>query len=161
MTRIVVLGDTHIRKPEYSLPGKLTEELKTADQIIHTGDWQVPEVYDQLRQYGEVTGVYGNVDGEDMKELVPEKQHFLKKGWSLGVVHGHGGEKTTEKRALEAFEEPPDILIFGHSHQPLLRYSGKTLLFNPGSLLYRRRAPYCSFGLLRLGETIEASHVFL
>ncbi|THJ19798.1 MAG: metallophosphoesterase family protein, partial [Nitrospira sp. CG24E] len=29
--------------------------------------------------------------------------------------------------------EPPDICVFGHTHQPKVEWLGKTLLFNPGS----------------------------
>ncbi|MFZ4453192.1 metallophosphoesterase family protein [Salibacterium aidingense] len=159
--KVVVLGDTHINKPEVSFPEKVKEEMQSADHIIHTGDWQIPEVYRELKRFGKVSGVYGNVDGEEITQLVPEKQWLHLEKWSVGVVHGHGEKKTTEKRALGAFPTPPDILIFGHSHIPLLRYSEKTLLFNPGSLLYRRRLPYCSFGILYLERTIEAKHIFL
>ncbi|MGY4690730.1 metallophosphoesterase family protein [Salibacterium sp. K-3] len=159
--KITVLGDTHIKKEGTPLPERLLQELADTDHIIHTGDFQIPDVFPSLKQYAPVTGVYGNVDGEDVRELVPETQWMEKNGWTIGVVHGHGEKKTTEKRALEAFAELPDILVFGHSHLPLLRYSGKTLLFNPGSLFYRRRVPNCSFGVLHLEDTIRAGHVFL
>ncbi|RSL34039.1 metallophosphoesterase [Salibacterium salarium] len=158
--KIVVISDTHIRKNEIPLPQTLTKELQSADHIIHAGDWQIPEVYRTLQKYGEVTGVYGNVDGEDMKRFVPEKQVIEKKGWKIGIVHGHGEKKTTEKRAIEAFDEPLDVIVFGHSHLPLVRYVGKTLLFNPGSLLYKRKLPYCSFGIVTLEEEIQTQHIF-
>ncbi|SFQ32654.1 metallophosphoesterase family protein [Salibacterium halotolerans] len=159
--KIVVLGDTHIKKTDKPLPDRLLRELGDSGHIIHTGDVQIPEVLHTLERYALMTAVQGNVDGEDIRDLAPQKQLLDINGWAVGVVHGHGEKKTTEQRALEAFQDPPDILVFGHSHLPLLRYSGKTLLFNPGSLLYRRRAPYCSFGILHLEDTIEASHVFL
>lgn len=121
-----------------------------------------PELYEELNRYAPVTGVYGNVDGEDMKEIVPARQLITLAGYSIGVVHGHGEGKTTEKRALEAFaEQPPDLLIYGHSHIPVLRYFKKTLLFNPGSVTDKRWLPYYSFGLLTIGEEgIHAEHIF-
>lgn len=160
--KIVVLSDTHMPKKSLRLPDRLTTALQEADQIIHAGDWQTPELYEELNRYAPVTGVYGNVDGEDMKEIVPARQLITLAGYSIGVVHGHGEGKTTEKRALEAFaEQPPDLLIYGHSHIPVLRYFKKTLLFNPGSVTDKRRLPYYSFGLLTIGEEgIHAEHIF-
>ncbi|MDQ0300643.1 putative phosphoesterase [Salibacterium salarium] len=159
--KIVVLSDTHIRYKKHELPERVIQELQSADHIIHAGDWQIPAVYHTLQQYGDVTGVYGNVDGEEIMRLVPEKRVIEKNGWKIGIVHGHGDKKTTEKRAQEAFDEHLDIIVFGHSHIPLIRYAGKTMLFNPGSLLYKRKLPYCSFGIITLEEKPHVEHVFL
>ncbi|WP_240375997.1 metallophosphoesterase family protein [Bacillus piscicola] len=158
--KAVVIADTHMRKREQKLPSRLIEELQTADVIIHAGDWQSTFVYAELKKYGEVTGVFGNVDGEEMKSLLPEKRIMEVNGWKIGIVHGHGNKKTTEQRAVEAFTEPLDIIIFGHSHLPLLRYKGKTMLFNPGSPTAKRKLPHYSFGILHLGEEMQARHVF-
>ncbi|WP_281659438.1 metallophosphoesterase [Halobacillus sp. Cin3] len=160
--KIVVLSDTHMPKKAYRLPDRLVSALQEADQIIHAGDWQTPDVFEELSRFAPVTGVYGNVDGEDMKEIVPKRQLVTWAGYSIGVVHGHGEKKTTEKRAVEAFQEhPPDLIIYGHSHIPVLRYFKKTLLFNPGSVTDKRRLPFYSFGMLTLGEEgIHAEHIF-
>ncbi|MBN8236493.1 metallophosphoesterase [Halobacillus kuroshimensis] len=160
--KIVVLSDTHMPKKASRLPDRLVSALQEADQIIHAGDWQTPDVFEELSRFAPVTGVYGNVDGEDMKEIVPKRQLVTWAGYSIGVVHGHGEKKTTEKRAVEAFQEhPPDLIIYGHSHIPVLRYFKKTLLFNPGSVTDKRRLPFYSFGMLTLGEEgIHAEHIF-
>ncbi|WP_258871352.1 metallophosphoesterase family protein, partial [Halobacillus trueperi] len=83
-------------------------------------------------------------------------------GYRIGIVHGHGEKKTTEKRALESFENGAvDVLIYGHSHIPVLRYFKRTLLFNPGSLTDKRRLPMYSFGKLSLTKAgIHAEHIF-
>ncbi|SFE87969.1 metallophosphoesterase family protein [Alteribacillus iranensis] len=159
--KVVVLSDTHMNKPEKRLPERLIVELETADLIIHGGDWKIPEVYEQLKQYGTVEGVYGNVDGEDIRALFPAKKVIEREGWRIGLIHGHGEKKTTEKRVTEAFEgEKLDMIIFGHSHLPLLRYSGKTMLFNPGSPTDKRRLPYYSFGILEFNNQLKAEHIF-
>ncbi|SEB16716.1 hypothetical protein SAMN05421743_12258 [Thalassobacillus cyri] len=159
--KIVVTGDTHMPKKAKQLPDRLLEELTTADVIIHTGDWSSINVYHALAEYGKVYGVYGNVDGEEIKHHFPARQIIQMEGFKIGIVHGHGEKKTTEKRTLEAFDgEDLDVLIFGHSHIPLLRSYKNLLLFNPGSPTDKRRLPYYSYGILTFDEGIRAEHVF-
>ncbi|WP_173918083.1 metallophosphoesterase [Halobacillus sp. Marseille-Q1614] len=159
--QLVILADTHMPKKAKQLPEKLVQELQKADLIIHAGDWQTPEVYEQFQEYGEVVGVYGNIDGPDIQELLPRRQILELNGYRIGLVHGHGEKKTTEKRVVEEFEgEELDIIIFGHSHLPLLRYVKKTMLFNPGSATDKRRLPRFSFGKITLQDGIHAEHIF-
>ncbi|WP_369797420.1 metallophosphoesterase [Paucisalibacillus sp. EB02] len=76
-------------------------------------------------------------------ERFPEKDVFEVNGYEIGIFHGHGEKKTTEKRAQETFQDESfDIIVFGHSHIPLVRYVKKTLLFNPGSPMDKRALPY-------------------
>ncbi|SFE02345.1 hypothetical protein SAMN05216238_107102 [Lentibacillus persicus] len=158
--RMVVTGDTHLKKAE-KLPARLTEACSAADRIIHTGDWQSVDVLDELSQYGEVTGVYGNVDDEAIRGRLPGTQLLDIGKFRIGVVHGHGAKKTTEKRAIEAFtEDHPDVIIFGHSHIPMIRYFKKQLLVNPGSPTAKRALPYYSFAILNLTEVIHAELKF-
>ena len=79
-----------------------------------------------------------------------------------GVTHGHGKGKTTEKRALLAFEhEQVDAVIFGHSHIPTHKQIGDITLFNPGSATDKRREKQFSFGLLYIQKnTLRVEHVF-
>ncbi|MGR9048039.1 metallophosphoesterase family protein [Halobacillus faecis] len=160
--KIIVLSDTHMPKKAKKLPKRFLEELVNVDAIIHAGDWQTFELYETLKDYAPVHGVYGNVDGEEIQSEFPAKQMLEWEGYRIGIVHGHGEKKTTEKRALEAFEDDGvDVLIFGHSHIPMLRYFKKTLLFNPGSLTDKRRLPMYSFGKLSLTKAgIHAEHIF-
>ena len=159
--KIVVISDTHMPKKANHFPARLTEELKSADRIIHAGDWQSRDVYKELLKYAPVDGVYGNRDDDEIRKIMPEKKLIKLKGWSIGIVHGQGEKKTTVKRALEAFEnENPDMIIFGHSHIPFVKVTKKTLLFNPGSPTDKRKSPYFSFGILTIGDELRTEHVF-
>ncbi|UJL47249.1 metallophosphoesterase family protein [Virgibacillus sp. NKC19-16] len=159
--KIVIIADTHMPDKGKQLPSRLKKELETTNLIIHAGDWNSMEVHHMLRTYAEVKGVYGNVDSKDIKEHFPAQEILEVHGHKIGVIHGHGDKKTTEKRALEVFEgEEVDIIIFGHSHIPLLRYFKKKLLVNPGSPTDKRKLPYYSFAILTVGEEIRAEHVF-
>nr|WP_316047281.1 metallophosphoesterase family protein [Planococcus glaciei] len=79
----------------------------------------------------------------------------------VGVIHGDGSRKTTEQRAFEAFaEEQVDIIVFGHSHIPVMREVDGITLFNPGSPTDKRKQPQYSFGLLEIGDTWNLRHIF-
>lgn len=159
--KIIVTGDTHIPGRGHALPARLMKECETADLILHTGDWKSAEVVQMFSGYAEVKGVYGNVDGEDIKELFPSQQIIEAGKAKIGLVHGHGEKKTTEKRAMEAFEGVPlDVVVFGHSHIPMLRYMNKTLLLNPGSPTDKRKLPHYSFAVLHIEEEIRAELIF-
>jgi uncharacterized protein len=160
--KIVVISDTHMPKKAKSLPDQVVTELKQSDLIIHAGDWQTIEVYEELLQYGEVKGVFGNVDSEELQALLPEKSIIEIKGFKMGLVHGHGKRWTTERRAIEAFKYTPvDCIIFGHSHIPVLKEVNGILLFNPGSCTDKRRQQQTSFGLITVNNGLHAQHLFL
>jgi uncharacterized protein len=159
--KIVVLSDTHMPKGGKILPKRVTDELKDANLIIHAGDWQTIDVYNELKSYAKVEGVFGNVDGPDIQELFQEKLIVEVNGFKIGITHGHGKGKTTEKRAIQAFDnEKVDCIIFGHSHIPIKRYEKEVLLFNPGSPTDKRRQEKLSFGVFYLTDTLEANHIF-
>lgn len=159
--KIIVLSDTHIPKRAKSLPKRLLDELKDANLIIHAGDWQTIDVYNQLTTFAKVEGVYGNIDNENIKEMFPEKQIVEVCGFKIGITHGHGTGKTTEKRAIQKFEgEMVNCIIFGHSHIPSKKYNNDILLFNPGSPTDKRRQEKYSFGVITIEDSLEAEHIF-
>lgn len=109
-----------------------------------------------LSSYTEVIGVYGNVDGDSIRDHFPAQQLIVVGGFRVGLVHGHGDKKTTEQRAIAAFaDEDVDAIIFGHSHIPIIKYFKRTLLMNPGSPTYKRKLPYFSFIVLTIDNEIR------
>jgi uncharacterized protein len=159
--KIIVLSDTHLPKRNRGLPPRLLEELQDVDLIIHAGDWQTIDVYHQLQTYGKVEGVYGNVDNDDVTGLLSSKKIVEAGRFRIGITHGHGKGKTTEKRAIAAFEgEKVDCIIFGHSHIPVKRYEDNLLIFNPGSPTDKRRQKFFSFGVISLSDKITAEHIY-
>lgn len=158
---IVVTSDTHLPKGARTLPEQLLNACKTADLIIHAGDWSTLDVYRELSQYAETVGVHGNMDGEEIRGRFPDRQVMEAKGFRIGIVHGHGEKKTTERWALETFaDEALDVVIFGHSHIPYLRYHGKTLLLNPGSPTDKRKLPHHSYATLQIEDDLHAAFSF-
>ncbi|MGB4443374.1 MAG: metallophosphoesterase family protein, partial [Dethiobacteria bacterium] len=84
-------------------------------------------------------------------------------GLKIGLIHGDGMRRAARQRAEEAFRDfQPQVIVFGHTHQPLCVYSGKTLLFNPGSCVDPRGAGGPSYGILHLDSAgITGEIIFL
>ncbi|TVX95311.1 metallophosphoesterase family protein [Cohnella terricola] len=161
--KIIVVSDTHMPRMGKKLPERLRRELKGADAIIHAGDWTKMSVYEELATYAPVHGVIGNNDGEELSRRFANQILLEIGGFRIGVVHGHGAAKrsSTEAYAIEAFHGTTiDVLVYGHSHIPVLKRSGGLLVFNPGSPTDKRRQPLYSFGVFAIdGKEIKAGHV--
>lgn len=160
---ILVLSDTHIRREAARHLADLRGRVGHVDHIIHAGDYASAEVLDELRDWAPFTGVWGNVDGEAVRGEVRETEIVELAGYRIGVFHGHGDRGTTVERACEAFAgEGVDIVVFGHSHQPVVQTRNGVLLLNPGSPTDKRRERWFSYILLTLDRSgIRASlHLF-
>ncbi|MFC7370714.1 metallophosphoesterase family protein [Fictibacillus iocasae] len=152
--KIVALSDTHFPKKKNGLPQHLTEELKKADHIIHAGDFTKAELLDELMSYAPVSAVYGNVDEEDVKKRLDARICVHLGGMTVGIVHGHEGHgRTTKERAIHTFlPNLPQIIVFGHSHIPLMERMSETVLINPGSPTDKRREKYFSYAIIRSND---------
>ena len=154
--KIGILSDTH----SLLVPQKLLNDFKGLDLIIHAGDICDPGTLDILRALAPVKAVQGNMDDPVLKRKLPLKEFFTVEGVKVGVYHGHGQTRDAMANALAQFkQEAPDIIIFGHSHQPLKEMAGKTLMFNPGSPNDVVRAPYFSYGLLEVSNGKFKAHI--
>lgn len=153
---IGLISDTHIKKNTASFMAQLKEFFHEVDCIIHTGDYINPQLLYQLREYKEFIGVWGNVDNQEIQSKLKEKEVLSFEGYTIGIYHGHGEAKTTIDRAYEKFkEEKVDIIIYGHSHQPLIKTYKNVLMINPGSPTSKRRERWFSYGILKL----ERGHI--
>ncbi|MCJ8009330.1 metallophosphoesterase family protein [Lederbergia wuyishanensis] len=159
--KIVIIADTHMPKMAKKLPTRLVDELKNTDLILHAGDWQTLNLHEELMQYAPVEGVAGNIDSEDLQNFFGKKKIIKIGSYTIGLTHGDGKGKTTEKRALEMFkDEQIDLLIFGHSHIPIMKKVGNVTIFNPGSPTDKRRQKHYSFGVLSITKNIALDHIF-
>jgi uncharacterized protein len=158
---IGVLADTHIPKRAKKLPNILLEAFSKVDLIIHAGDWQTMDVYRELSKLAPVVGVTGNVDDEEVMAFFEKKKIVELGAFRVGIVHGDGKGKTTLKRAYEAFEnEKVDVIIFGHSHIPLLEEHHGVIMLNPGSATDKRRQAKYSYGVIEVGNNLKIDHVY-
>lgn len=159
--QIALIADTHLTKDSDQLD-RLTRRLAGADLVIHAGDYTDYRVLDHFRSHFNFAGVWGNVDDDRIKGCLQEKEIITVKGYRLGIFHGHGQGKTTQERAYGAFEnEAVDMIVFGHSHQPLIATKNKILMLNPGSFTARRRERWSSYILLTLDASRPAARLIL
>lgn len=124
-TCVGLVSDTHglVR------PGCLAA-LEGADLILHAGDVGGPHVLAALAAIAPVRAVAGNVDDPRAPDLAATIELELA-GVRLHVSHGHELGAPTPVRLVERYGA--DVLVFGHTHRPLVERIGRQLVVNPGS----------------------------
>ncbi len=132
MTKIGVLSDTHLGRLTGDFKSVVETVFSDADIIIHAGDMTGIEVYEYLSRW-DLRAVRGNMDGEGLRVILPEKRIEEIEGRKIGIIHGYGSPYSVEAYAANQFEGV-DVVVFGHSHVPLHKTRENTVLFNPGSL---------------------------
>lgn len=143
-TRLLLLADTHVPRRARELPTAVREEASRVDLVVHAGDWVTADVLDELSAIAPVLGVWGNNDGEDLRDRLPEVARAVIEGVRVAVVHETGAAAGRERRMDAAYPDT-DLLVFGHSHIPWDTVTpGGLRLLNPGSPTDRRRQPACT-----------------
>jgi len=159
--KVGVLSDTHIPTKAKALPDEVLQAFKDVDCIIHGGDITSLEVLDTLNTLAPVIAVSGNRDHDKLQAILSDKEMITLNGYQIGITHGHGSSGKTLDRVIKRFKnDPVDCIIFGHSHIPYCETVNRVLLFNPGSPTNKRSNEFFSFGILELGDRIEAKHIF-
>lgn len=155
--RIGVVSDTHLPHYGSALPRALIDGLRTArvDHILHLGDHTSIEVAGLLEAVAPFDAVAGNNDGPDVVARFGRRKVVVRGGVRIGLTHGDQGvpSHTTPRRAAAAFApDAVDVVLFGHSHIPLVeRQPDGRWLVNPGSPTAKRRQPRYSWALLEIG----------
>lgn len=132
MTHIGLISDTH-----GYLDPKIYEYFNSCDEIWHAGDFGTIEVSDELEKFKPLKGVYGNIDGTELRKVHPLSQCFEIEGLKVLMIHigGYPGKYSPKIKELLNTEKP-DIFICGHSH--ILRIMrdknyNNMLFINPGA----------------------------
>jgi uncharacterized protein len=147
VTRVAVISDTHLPRGARRLPESCLEELREADAILHAGDVASVAALEELRALGPpVYAVLGNVDEPALAEQLPDELVVELGGVEIGMRH----IAVSEASLLERFPGCAAV-VFGHSHSPVVERRGETWLLNPGSPTERRRAPFHSMIVVRIG----------
>jgi putative phosphoesterase len=150
---VLLMSDTHIPRRARDLPEPLWREVERADAVVHAGDWCDAESLDRLQARARrLIAVYGNNDGPELRERLPEVARATLGGVRLAVVHETGPTRNREKRCERRFGGT-DVLVFGHSHIPWdTRTPSGLRLLNPGSPTDRRRQPHHTYMTLEAAE---------
>ncbi|WP_445475900.1 metallophosphoesterase family protein [Methanococcoides methylutens] len=136
--KLIILSDTHIKSGQSLLellPDDLVTIIKNSDILIHAGDFETLECYNELSGLGDLVAVHGDTDVPELMELLPERSVIEVEGVKVGVIHK--GQLTSDNpdglRYL-AKEMGVDVLIFGHFHHPIIE-DYEVLLLSPGSAI--------------------------
>lgn len=131
MMRIGLISDTH----NY-LDDAVFKHFDKCDEIWHAGDFGTAEIADKLKAFKPLRGVYGNIDGHDIRIEYPEKLRFTAEAVNVMMVHigGYPGKYVPAIRN-ELYANPPQLFITGHSHILKIMYDDKLkcLHMNPGA----------------------------
>ena len=153
--KIVVLSDTHTDSID-TLARKLLDELRTAELIIHSGDFTGKQLVDDLRRLGQFRGVYGNIDGPDVRRELPEIDTIGVGGFRIGVNHpAEGGSPMTIEQRIRKKFDKVDVIIHGHSHRTKNERKDGILWFNPGSATGKFPAMRKTYGTLTVDKEIH------
>ena len=110
--KIGILSDTH----SY-LDDQILRLLSDRDEIWHAGDFGTAEISEKLAEIAPVRGVYGNIDGQDVRSLHPKVLRFHTAGLDVLMTHigGYPGKYHPDIRDTIK-KDPPQLYITGHSH---------------------------------------------
>lgn len=149
--RILVLSDTHSN----TLPKAVLSELKNVDRVFHVGDFTDIEILNYLKKKKDVYAVYGNMDGMDLRGVLPRYLVVKCEDVHIGLFHGEGAPGQLLERVHDVFKgEKLSAIVFGHSHIPMNKMVDDVLMFNPGSPTDMIRSPFLSYGILEVHGSI-------
>jgi len=125
-TRVLgLISDTHglIRPGVHSA-------LTGVELILHAGDVGGASILDELRLIAPVKAVFGNTDPPDDPELSTELSVEVD-GLRVHVSHGHEVGSPTPEKLAERYDA--DVVVYGHTHRPLVTRRDGRLFVNPGA----------------------------
>jgi uncharacterized protein len=125
-TRVVgLISDTH----GLLRPG-VREALTGVELILHSGDVGGSGILEELRLIAPVKAVFGNTYPEDEPELAQAIVVAID-GIRVHVSHGHEVGSPTPAKLAARYDA--DVVVFGHTHRPLVSRLGNQLFVNPGA----------------------------
>ena len=142
---IGIISDTHGQ-----FDPKIPVMFNAVSHILHAGDIGDLRVLQQLERIAPVTAVSGNVDEGNVPPGVDEEKTIQLCGLRIFMIHILGSPQRLTRALQQKIDHvQPDVVVFGHSHEPLIEKYGKVLYFNPGSAGPKRFSLPRSLGLLR------------
>ena len=143
--RLGVIADTHgWLRPE------VLDVFAEVDHILHGGDVGTWEVVSDLQALAPVTAVYGNIDAPELRARLPQVATLQLDGFDIVVTHGDQFGRPTPARLVAAFPKA-EIIVFGHTHRPLLELVDRTVtVMNPGGAGAARFGLGPSVGIMEL-----------
>jgi uncharacterized protein len=131
MTRIGLISDTHNYLDE-----AVFKHFDACDEIWHGGDFGTIDIADRLKAFKPLRGVYGNIDGRDVRSEYPLKLQWTCEEVNVFMIHigGYPGRYAPGVKQ-ELVDCGAKLFIAGHSHILKVIYDDKIgcLHMNPGA----------------------------
>lgn len=131
MIKVGLISDTHS-----FLDDLIFEHFRLCDEVWHAGDFGSLEVLEKLKGFKPFRGVFGNIDGNEIRQHLPENNIFEIAGAKILMTHigGYPGKYAPGIKVLIE-QEKPALFISGHSHILRVMHDKKLncLHINPGA----------------------------
>lgn len=133
MTRIGLISDTH-----GYLDPQVFAHFQDCQEIWHAGDVGEASIITTLKTKSglPVKGVFGNIDGNDVKADFPEQLVFMCEGIKVMLRHIGGSPPKYNPETRKALaEHQPKLFVCGHSHILKIMFDSQQqcLFMNPGA----------------------------
>ena len=131
MTRIGLISDTHGWLDE-----QVFKHFEKCDEIWHAGDFGNLDVAERLEKFKPFKGVYGNIDGKEIRVPYPEQLLFKCEEVKVMIRHiGGSPPRYNPETKKQLIENKPGLFITGHSHILKIMYDQaiNCLYMNPGA----------------------------
>ena len=127
MPRVGLISDTHgLLRPE------VFRIFEGVDRIIHAGDVGRADILVELAAVAPVTAVWGNTDDWDVRDQLPEIATLELGGVEVVVIHGQQFGSPSPEMVVPS-HPAAGLIVFGHSHVPVIERVGTVLAVTPGS----------------------------
>jgi len=143
--RLGIIADTHgLLRPE------VLTVFQEVDRIFHAGDVGSLDILSDLEAVAPVTAVYGNTDGFLLRDRLAAVVEVEVDGFRIVLTHGDTFGIPTPGTLNQAYPEA-EIILFGHTHRPLLTIVDTVVtVMNPGAAGPRRFDLQPSVGIMEL-----------
>ena len=133
--KVLIISDTHKKNENYLAVIHKTAPL---DMVIHCGDAEGSEYLIEEAVGCPVQIVLGN---NDFFSELPREIDLELDGNKIWITHGHNYYVSMGSQLIkqEARSRGADIVMFGHTHRPVLEIENDLITVNPGSLSYPRQ----------------------
>jgi putative phosphoesterase len=143
--KVGVISDTHgLLRPE------VIPALAGVERILHLGDVGDAVILKKLEELAPVIAIRGNVDRSGPCSKLPETEVVLLEGHYIYMLHD------VRTIHLDPVAAKFAAVLYGHSHQPVIRRHKSVLYFNPGSCGPRRFDLPVTIGFLTIAKDADA-----
>ena len=133
--KILIVSDTH---RAHNTLTEVVEKEKPLDMMIHLGDVEGGEYYISSLASCPLYMIGGN---NDFFTDLPREQEFFIGKYRTFITHGHRYfvSRGEDELKIAARQRMVDVVMYGHTHVPVIHEEEGLVILNPGSISYPRQ----------------------